>query len=124
MPPTSRHLPFTRKTAPLEPCNQLNQSLLLRAQQLADRGELDRAAVLCKEHLQQCGPSAAAFFLLGIISENTGDPERAETFYRKALYLEPHNKEILLFLSLLTEMKGDREEAAILAKRLKRLQEK
>jgi chemotaxis protein methyltransferase WspC len=97
---------------------------LLRAQQLADRGELDRAAVLCKEHLQQCGPSAAAFFLLGIISENTGDPERAETFYRKALYLEPHNKEILLFLSLLTEMKGDREEAAILAKRLKRLQEK
>lgn len=94
------------------------------ARQLADRGELDRAALLCEEYLQQCGPSAQAFFLLGIISENAGDLLHAETFYRKALYLEPHKEEIILFLSLLVEKKGDRKEAATLAKRLERVQKK
>jgi chemotaxis protein methyltransferase WspC len=97
---------------------------LRRARQLADRGELDRAASLCEEYLQQCPPSAQAFFLLGIISESAGDLLLAETFYRKALYLDPHNEEILLFLSLLAEKKGDRKETANLTKRLKRLQEK
>ena len=92
-----------RKATPPVKSPARKQPDLQRARQLADRGELDKAAALCKAYLQQCGPAAPAYFLLGIISENGEDLVQAEAFYRKALYLEPHNEDILLFLSLLAE---------------------
>jgi len=91
---------------------------------LADKGELVRATALCEEYLARCGPSAQAFFLLGIIRDAVDDIKQAEIYFRKALYLDPNHKETLIFLALLTEKKGAVSEAKALKKRIERLQKK
>ena len=116
--PRTKRLSTSLKSVPKEKPD------LAFARELADRGELESAAALCKEYLEQCGPSVQAFFLLGVICESTSDVKQAEELYRKALYLDPNHHEVLLFLSLLVEKTGNRKEAASLMKRLERLQDK
>ena len=77
---------------------------------------------MCEEYLDQCGPSAQAFFLLGIIRDTAGDSEQAEKLFRKALYLEPNHEEALVFLSLLVEKSGDVNEANAIRQRIERMQ--
>jgi chemotaxis protein methyltransferase WspC len=97
---------------------------LKKARDLADRGELEKATEICEAYLDLCGPSAQAFFLLGIIRDSAGDPEQAEKLFRRALYLEPIHEEALVFLSLLVEKTGDIAEAKALKQRIARLLEK
>ncbi|MFD2270534.1 CheR family methyltransferase [Undibacterium arcticum] len=44
---------------------QLDEPTLSRATRLANQGQLAEAAAICQQHLQQTGPSAAAFLLDG-----------------------------------------------------------
>jgi chemotaxis protein methyltransferase WspC len=97
---------------------------LALVRKLADKGELEKARTICEKYLDQYGPSFQAFFLLGIIYETTSDVKQAEKLYRKALYLEPNHKEVLMFLALLVEKTGNAKEAKSLKKRLARLQDK
>jgi len=94
------------------------------ARELADKGELAKATAICEEYLDQCGPSAQAFFLLGIIRDTANDAEQAEKLFRKALYLDPNIEEALVFLSLLAEKTGDAKKAEVLKRRIERLQGK
>ncbi len=89
---------------------------------MADKGDLGRATKICEEYLDQCGPSAQAFFLLGIIRDTAADSEQAEKLFRKALYLEPNHEEALVFLSLLVEKSGDVNEANAIRQRIERMQ--
>lgn len=88
---------------------------------LANKGKLKAAKIICQEYLDQCGPTAQAFFLLGIIYDAANDVNRAEKLFRQALFLDPNHEEALIFLTLLTEKAGYISEARTLKKRLERL---
>ncbi|RTZ48087.1 chemotaxis protein CheR [Candidimonas sp. SYP-B2681] len=77
------------------------------AARLADQGQLREAAQLCKRHVQDHGPTAAAFYLLGLVSDAAGHHREAREHYRKTLYLDPDHTEALVHLAALLEMHGD-----------------
>ncbi|MEO6276303.1 CheR family methyltransferase [Roseateles sp.] len=62
------------------------------AERLADQGRLAEAGKCCEAHLRAHGPSAKAFYLLGLIRDASGTLEEAADSYRKALYLEPTSR--------------------------------
>lgn len=96
---------------------------LVRARQLADKGKLVEATNICEDYLDQYGPSAQAFFLLGIINDAADDTKQAEKLFRKAIYLKPNHEEALVFLSLLAEKQGDANESKALKQRINRLKQ-
>jgi len=102
--------------------NTDTKSDLNAARVLADKGKLREATGICETYIDKHGPSAQAFFLLGIISDSRNDLDQAEKLFRKALYLDPNHEETLVFLSLLTEKKGAINEAENLKQRITRLQ--
>ena len=114
-PPEKRLFPFPKT-------GQAEQPDLEVARELADKGKLQKATEICQAYINQYGPSAQAFFLLGVIRDAADDLSQAEKLYRKALYLDPNHKETLIFLSLLTEKTGDMTEAKNLKQRIARLQ--
>jgi chemotaxis protein methyltransferase WspC len=99
------------------------QADLAAARQLADAGKLADAAAICQAHLDRQGPSAQAFYLLGLVRDSGGDPQAVD-YYRKALYLEPDHYETLLQMSLLLEKNGDRAGARTFKQRAERVQQK
>ena len=106
--------PFQKKPAAEQPDLQV-------ARDFADKGDFLKATNICEKYLEQCGPSAQVFFLLGIIRDAVDDIGQAEKLFRKALYLDPHHEETLFFLSLLAEKTGDLTEAEKLKQRIRRL---
>ena len=94
-------------------------STLDAARQLADAGHLKEAATVCQAHLRNQGPSAQAYYLLGLVRDASGDPQAIE-YYRKALYLEPNHYETLLQMSLLLEKTGDAAGARLFKRRATR----
>jgi chemotaxis protein methyltransferase WspC len=96
---------------------------LATAQKAADLGHLDEARALCEQGLQRHGPSAAAFFLLGVVLNAAGEQDAALTALRKAVYLEPEHGQALLLLALLAEKLGDRQLAKAYRQRALRCQD-
>ena len=94
---------------------------LERARLLADQGEFEQAQALCQEAIQEQGPSAAAFYLQGLILDAGGDHEQAQRCYRKALYLEPEHQPALLHLAALLQAQGDIAGAERMRQRAARL---
>ena len=101
---------------------RLPTSDLETARQLADAGKLTEAAAICESHLQTAGPSAHAYYLLGLVRDADGDAT-AMDYYRKAIYLEPNHYESLLQMSLLLEKNGDASGARTLKRRAGRVQQ-
>ena len=100
------------------------QLALDRAMQLADQGHLAEAARACETHLHAYGPSAPAFYVLGLVRDASGGHAEAAELYRKALYLEPQHHEALRQLAGLLEGQGDRAGAKVLSDRARRLEPK
>jgi chemotaxis protein methyltransferase WspC len=92
------------------------------AQQLADQGRFVEAAAVCDTHIRTHGPSAAAFYLLGLVRDASGNAADAETSYRKALYLDPNHRHALAHLALLMDRAGRRPEALVLRNRVRRIE--
>jgi chemotaxis protein methyltransferase WspC len=90
------------------------------AQRLADVGHLEEAAEICEAHLRLAGPSAQAYYLLGLTRDARKDSASAD-FYRKALYLEPNHYETLLQMALLSQKNGDSERAFAFQSRAQKL---
>jgi chemotaxis protein methyltransferase WspC len=93
------------------------------AMRLADQGHFVEAATCCAEHLRQHGPSAAAFHLMGLVRDATGNQPEAVLYYRKALYLEPNHYTTQIHLALLMEKQGDTAGAQVLRSRARRLEQ-
>jgi len=91
-------------------------------QTLADQGQLNQAAILGESYLKQHSTQVEAYVLLGQIYQAQGQEKVAEQYFQKAIYLEPHHYQALLHLTLLKEQHGETEKAAILRKRIQRLQ--
>ncbi len=93
---------------------------LQEATRLADEGRLAEVAAICHASLAQCGASADAFYLLGLVSDAANRAEEAAMHYRKALYLNPQHHDALLHYSLLTAKSGDAVTAQALRERARR----
>ncbi len=93
------------------------------ARALADEGKFKEAVAICEAHLSEHGPTAQAYYLLGLIHDANADPLAVE-FYRKALYLEPNHYETLLQLALLAQKNGETAKARAFKRRAQRAQEK
>lgn len=116
------------KMAPVHPPSSVLHPLpvtssLLLARELADAGRHEDAVAHCEAHLRQQGPSAEAYYLLGLIGEARGETQ-AINYYRKALYLAPNHHEALRQISLLLEKNGDPDGARIFRHRAERVQPK
>jgi chemotaxis protein methyltransferase WspC len=85
---------------------------LAEALALADQGRNDEAADRCEVALRRFGPSAAVFFVLGLVRQSTARLADAETCFRKAVYLDPGHDEALFALALIAERRGDGGAAA------------
>ena len=96
------------------------RNALEQAARLADQGHLAEAAQQCEVHLQSHGPSAGAYYLLGLVRDAAGNSAEAIGFYRKAIYLEPRHHEALLHLAYLMEKQGDVAAAQVLNDRARR----
>lgn len=123
-PPAPR--PFARPTAaPAKPAAPrpatTTASDLDAVAALADQGRLVDAARRCEEILRRDGPSARAYYLLGLVRDAAGSATDAVGLYRKALYLEPRHPEALLHLAFLLEQQGDRAGAKVLTERARRI---
>ncbi len=94
--------------------------LLEEALQEADRGNLCNAVELCEKHVAEHGPSAQAYFILGLVKEASGLPAEAEELFNKAIYLDPAHYEGLIHLALLLR-KRDVASAAVLEQRARRV---
>ncbi|HET9267718.1 MAG TPA: CheR family methyltransferase [Vicinamibacterales bacterium] len=91
------------------------------ARSLADQGQLEKAVAVCDAHLDQHGPSAEAYCLLGLVRDAGGQADEAEACYRKALYLDPRHADAVTRLALLVERRGGVDEAKVLWNRARRL---
>ena len=89
---------------------------------LADAGKLGEAIESCESHLRQHGPSAEAYYLLGLVRDAIGNRHDAAESYRKALYLAPDHVEALIHLALLSEREGDIARARRLRERARRVE--
>jgi len=74
-------------------------------------------------HIRHQGPTAQAFYLLGLVRDACGDPQALD-YYRKALYLEPDHYETLLQMALLMEKIGDSASAKQFKRRAQRIEQK
>jgi chemotaxis protein methyltransferase WspC len=113
------HMPVRKETT--APQSNLPGFSLDEARRLADAGSLEEATRLCEEHLRDSGPSAQAWFLLGLIRDAAGDGAEAMTAYRKALYLDPNHDEALIHLALLLEKRKEAGGAKLLYERARRI---
>ena len=78
------------------------------------------AAAHCETSLGRFGPSARAFFLLGMIRQAGGRVDEAEGYFRKTIYLDPRHDEALFALSLIAQRRGDHQAAAGYRRRAER----
>jgi chemotaxis protein methyltransferase WspC len=101
---------------PVQPGN-----LLDTAAELANGGRFAEATPVCEEHLRLHGPSARAFYLLGLVRDATGDQAGALIYYRKALYLDAHHQDALIHMALLLEQQGNLSSAKALRQRARKL---
>jgi chemotaxis protein methyltransferase WspC len=128
-PPLNTPLPspvpikFTVENKPrLEASPQGAATQLEKGRVLADAGRLQEAAGVCEAYLRDHGPSAQAYYLLGLVREAAGDP-RALDCYRKAIYLEPNHYETLLQMALLSQKDGDTARARTFKARARRIKQ-
>ncbi|MNR79404.1 putative biofilm formation methyltransferase WspC [compost metagenome] len=99
----------------------VDESKLKRAMQCANQGELAEASKLCQEYMQQNGPNAAAYYLMGLISDARQDTSEALQHYRKAIYLQPTHYEALTHLAALLAAQGDSAGAQLMQQRAQRV---
>ncbi len=95
-------------------------SLLDRASELANLGRHDEALALCEQLLKRQGPSAPAYYLMGVIHQSVGNRTKGEECLQKAVYLDPGHDEALLALALSAERRGDAALAAGFRRRAER----
>jgi len=89
---------------------------------LADRGELEKAADRCAAILAGEGSlDAGAHCLMGEICQARNEPDAAERFFLRAVYLDPACHDALVHLSLFYEHKGSRDKAHRYRQRARRL---
>ncbi len=94
-----------------------------RIQELADKGELDKAKRLCQELLKKNAVSVDAHYLMGVILDVKGMWSDAHSLFCKTLYLDPKHYEALTYLAIYAERRGDTSAAKVYRSRAARVAE-
>lgn len=115
--------PRRRKSEVRTPTRSDATASLEVARQHVAAGRRAEVAAICIAHLASAGPSAQAYYLLGLVKDADNNPA-AIKYYRKALYLEPKHYEALVHLTLALEKSGDGAAARIYQRRAERAQPK
>lgn len=105
---------------PVPPPPVAAEEPLVSARRLADAGRLEDALAACRSHLKSVAPTAPAYNLLGAIQQARGDATAADDAFRKALYLDPDDRDALTHALLLADRTGDADRATALRERLNR----
>lgn len=82
-------------------------SLLAQIARLANEGKSAEAQSACDAFLRSHGPDPQVFYWLGLLSDVGGQVLQAQSYYRKALYLDPQHAEALAHLAMLLTSQGD-----------------
>ncbi|WP_296271592.1 CheR family methyltransferase [Pseudomonas sp. UBA6323] len=114
--PPSRSRPATRTRNAAAPA-MVAVDIWTEVANLANAGRTDEARQRSEQHLQQNGPSAAAYYWLGLLSDAAGQGDQACSYYRKAIYLEPQHREALTHLAAHLQAQGDEAGAQRLYRR-------
>lgn len=110
------------KKSPVKVAPNINyEGLLIKANQLADRGELDEAGWLCEKQLGLDPFSTDAYYLLAVIREAQGHILNSQELLTRVLYLDPNNYDALIHLAAQAERQGDMPAATTYRTRAKRL---
>ncbi|MCE9630608.1 MAG: protein-glutamate O-methyltransferase CheR [Planctomycetia bacterium] len=83
------------------------QDVLERAGGLANERRYLEALEFCERSRPRLAPAPELFFLMGMLHQSLGDPDRAEGCFHKTLYLDATHEEALLALALLARQRGD-----------------
>jgi chemotaxis protein methyltransferase WspC len=110
----------TNETALARPEKPAILASLEQALELANRGSLHDARVLCERVVAEAGASPEAYCLLGIISNAAGNRDSALAYFTKSLYLDQNHHEALVHLALLHEQRGEHPAAANFRRRAER----
>jgi chemotaxis protein methyltransferase WspC len=95
--------------------------LLNRARSLADRGELDVAVLDLEACLKIAPDTIEAYAMLGVIYAAQNNFQSAQQYFRKALYLDANQYDVICHLALVCEKQGDTAAAEILRSRAARV---
>lgn len=117
-PARPAHRPAPRSFAPAPPSPPIvprhfasndgeAEALLSSIGRFANEGRTTEARSACERYLQKYEPIAPVFYWLGLLSEVEDNPAQAQSFYRKALYLQPQHAESLAQLAALLAARGD-----------------
>jgi chemotaxis protein methyltransferase WspC len=87
---------------------------------LANAGQYGEAIRRCKTYIKGHQDSERAYFLLGVLKQAQGNDREAESFFHKAVYLNPKFHQALIYLSLVEEKKGEHTKAALFKQRADR----
>jgi chemotaxis protein methyltransferase WspC len=118
-------VPESAPQAPsVNPPTRQRENVMEQATHFADQGRFVEAVRCCEESLRSNGPSAQAFYLMGLVRDATGSHLEATESYRKALYLDPDHYEALIHLAFLMEKQGSTAAALTLRERARRVEEK
>ena len=116
--------PAARAGAAVVSAQPTGSAALQAAQRLADEGRLAEAVERCEEHVRRHGPTAPAYYLLGLVHDAGGDPAAAEACYRKTLYLDPAHDGALAHLAAMMDTQGRAADAQRLRRRVGRRSDK
>jgi chemotaxis protein methyltransferase WspC len=114
-------IPPAPPLAPTPQPERTKEQPIETATRLANQGHLVEAERCCEQQLREFGPSAEAYYLIGLIREAAGAVSEADRCYRKALYLDRDHLEAVVHLALLLERQGHGERSRLLRDRAKRL---
>ena len=110
--PPSLPAPAPVRALPAPVASTKSSTPLERASDLANGRHFEEAIRLCQQTIREDGPTARAFFLLGIIRQAAGDESEAEACFHKSVYLDGQHDEALLALALIAKRRGDHPSAA------------
>jgi len=88
------------------------EELLAEAYFLAHKGEFEKAINKCLTYIDGHRMDPEGYFLMGVIAHAKGEIELAECHFQKALYLDPHHREALIYMTFLSDLKGDKEASS------------
>jgi chemotaxis protein methyltransferase WspC len=119
--PARPRQPLPKPERPAAVADSANRdTALANIASLANSGRSEQARAACQEYLAAHGPSADAFYWLGLLSDVAGKADDAQDYYRKALYLQPQHAEALAHLAALLGARGDQAGAKRLLERASR----
>lgn len=118
LPPLPKPQP-KKAVAPAVPASEPEGDTVAMIQALADAGKLAEAEARGTALLAR-GTTAELLYVLGTLADASGGAARAETFYRKALYLDPGHGAALAQLALHAEKQGDLRAVRALRSRAQR----